>query len=174
LPGGLPRAWQQRPPQAKAAFDALKSNPEPGEAFQAVLREFETAISSTADIEPARAQLELEMRLADAALLLALEEATGKLLAAYFLFLAPSFNASHAWAERRRVAFFTLDVSRATGSGASYPTSRTDLNPRAGVPSSTSSSTSHVTWNCRSCSARSVNFDFSTTPASSKVSRTLN
>jgi hypothetical protein len=63
-------------------FDVEKGEPEPGEVFDAVRREFDEARSATPDIEQARQQLGTDVAAADAVLNRALAEARRKLIAA--------------------------------------------------------------------------------------------
>lgn len=55
------RRWQERLAKAKAAFEAVKSDPELGPEFDAIRREFDAARSCVPDIEPARAQLAVDV-----------------------------------------------------------------------------------------------------------------
>lgn len=70
--------WRERLANAKAMFDVEKGEPEPGDGFEAVRREFDEARRSTPDTEPARQKLADDIAAAEAAL----NEARGKLLAA--------------------------------------------------------------------------------------------
>lgn len=74
--------WRERLVKAKASFDVLKSEPEVGDGFEDIRREFDEAWSATPDIEAARQQLGSDVAEADTALVEALAEARGKLIAA--------------------------------------------------------------------------------------------